>query len=79
MVKKPPPDDDRIITSRELLERIPLNRSTIGAVREGRFPPPIQLTASRIGWRWSCVLAWIAARERHPVPSRPYFGSQPKQ
>ena len=67
--------DERIVDPNELLERIPLDRSTIWRmVQEGRFPPPIQLTASRIGWRWSSILAWLADRERNPVESRSYFG-----
>jgi prophage regulatory protein len=67
--------DERIVDPGELLERIPLDRSTIWRmVQEGRFPPPIQLTASRIGWRWSSILAWLADRERNPVESRSYFG-----
>ena len=74
----PPPDTsdrDRVLTTAELLERIPLDRSTIWRmVREERFPPPIQLTRSRIGWRWSTVLAWLDERERHRIQARPYFG-----
>lgn len=66
---------DRILTTRELLERIPLDRSTIWRmVKERRFPAPIQLTTSRIGWRWSAVAAWLEERERHQISRRPYFG-----
>jgi len=67
--------DERIISAAELLERIPLDRSTIWRmVQEGRFPPPIKLTRSRIGWRWSSVAAWLAEREANPVEARLYFG-----
>ena len=67
-------DDERIITCEELLERIPLDRSTLWRMaREGRFPKPIQLTPSRIGWRWTAVLAWLADREANPVEARAYF------
>jgi len=70
-------DTDTVLTTRELLKRIPLNRSTIWRmVREGRFPAPIQLTAARIGWRWSTVAAWLAERERHRVAARSYFGKR---
>lgn len=66
--------DDRILSTKELLERIPLNRITLWRMsREGRFPRPIQLTRARIGWRWSAVLAWLTERERHPIASRDYF------
>jgi len=65
--------DDRVLDPQELLERIPLHRSTVyRMVQEGRFPPPIQLTPSRIGWRWSAVLQWLNAREAgNPTSHRP--------
>lgn len=67
--------DDKIITTTELLRRIPLTRVTLWRMsREGRFIKPIQLTRSRIGWRWSSVLTWIAEREDDPIASREYFG-----
>ena len=67
--------NDRILTTAELLERIPLTRVTLWRMsREGRFVKPIQLTRSRIGWRWSSVLAWISEREQSPIESREYFG-----
>lgn len=66
--------DERIVTVEELIERIPLDRSTIWKMcRDGRFPRPIQLTPSRIGWRWTAVLGWLAEREANPVESRLYF------
>jgi prophage regulatory protein len=72
--------DERILETSELLERVPLDRSTIWRmVQEGRFPKPIQLTRSRIGWRWSAVLAWLAEREANPVEARPYFGRDTDQ
>jgi len=67
--------DDRVLTTRELLEKIPLDRSTLWKMsREGRFPKPIQLTRSRIGWRWSAVRLWLAEREANPLAARRYFG-----
>jgi prophage regulatory protein len=67
-------DDERIVTCAELLERIPLDRSTLWRMaREGRFPRPIQLTPARIGWRWTAVLAWLAERETNPIEARAYF------
>lgn len=66
--------DDRVLTERELLERVPLNRSTVWRmVQEGRFPPPIQLSPARKGWRWSVIAAWLADREAHPIKRRRYF------
>jgi prophage regulatory protein len=72
--------DERIVSQTELSERLTLNRATIWRmVREGRFPPPVQLTSSRIGWRWSVVLDWLEQREAHPERRRVFFGhpSQP--
>lgn len=69
--------DERIVGPDQLLDRIPLDRSTIyRMVQEGRFPAPIRLTASgsRIGWRWSAVLRWLTERETDPVAARTFFG-----
>jgi prophage regulatory protein len=70
---------ERILPTEELLERVPLDRSTLWRMaREGRFPKPIQLTPSRIGWRWTSVLAWLADREANPVEARSYFRQSKK-
>jgi prophage regulatory protein len=70
-------EEERVITTAELLDRIPLDRSTIWRMaKDGRFPAPIQLTSSRIGWRWSSVEKWLRERERHRIPQRPYFGRE---
>ena len=67
--------DERIVTTDFLLERVPLDRTTIWRMaRDGRFPKPIQLTPARIGWRWSSVLAWLREREENPIETRAYFG-----
>ncbi len=66
--------DERIVTTSELLDVIPLDRSTIWRMaRAGVFPKPIQLTESRIGWRWSAVKRWLDEREAHPPRRREYF------
>lgn len=77
----PHQDLDRIVTTGELTGTadrpgiIPLDRSTIWRmVRAGDFPKPIQLTASRIGWRWSAIQHWLDAREANPPKPRAYFG-----
>jgi prophage regulatory protein len=72
--------DERIIETSELTRRIPLDRATLWRMsREGRFPKPIQLTRSRIGWRWSAILAWLAEREANPTEARQYFGRDDKK
>lgn len=67
--------DDRILDAEELLERIPLDRSTVyRMVQEKRFPPPIQLTPTRIGWRWSAIVQWLAEREAGHFDGRTRYG-----
>lgn len=64
--------DDRILDPKELLERIPLDRSTVyRMVQDGRFPAPIQLTSTRIGWRWSAIVQWLAERETGHIKTGP--------
>jgi prophage regulatory protein len=71
------PEDERLLTSKELLTRIPLNRATVyRMVQEKRFPAPVQITANRIAWRLSDVLAWIADRQQNPITPRPYFSKR---
>jgi len=85
--KRPAPDttprvdpDDVILTTREVLACIPVDRSTLWAMcRQGRFPRPIQLTRSRIGWRQSKVRAWIKERETDPIVARDYFNYRADQ
>lgn len=73
--KLPSLADEHILTMKELLERIPLERHTImRMIREGRFPTPLRLTSSKVGWRWSSILAWLAEREADPIEQRKYFG-----
>ena len=79
-VTPPASIEERILTTAELVERVPLRRETIWRmVREGRFVKPIRLTRSRIGWRWSAVLAWLAERENAPLDRREYFGDHNKR
>lgn len=73
-VTSPALTDERILTTAQLLERIPLTRQSLWRMaREGRFVKPVRLTRSKIGWRWSAVLAWLNEREDHPLDRRVYF------
>jgi predicted DNA-binding transcriptional regulator AlpA len=66
--------NERILTTRQLIDRVPLTRQSLWRmVREKRFPAPIRLTKSKLGWRWSTVLAWLNEREDHPLDRRSYF------
>jgi prophage regulatory protein len=68
-----PPEDERILSYPEVERATDLDRTTIWReVTKGRFPPPIQLTPSRKGWRWTSILAWMADREANPIQARTY-------
>jgi prophage regulatory protein len=60
--------ENRLVTVREVLARIPVSRPTLyRMVRESRFPKPLQLTPTRIAWRWSDVLAWLHSRSTDTI------------
>jgi predicted DNA-binding transcriptional regulator AlpA len=71
-------EEDRLLPRSEVLARLRgMNRSTLWRlVRQGHFPPPIQLTPGLQAWRSSTVSAWIAAREARPLKGRTYFGRE---
>lgn len=57
--------EDPVLPPKIVAATIGLHRATIyEMVREGRFPSPIQLTDTRIGWRRSTIDAWLASRVR---------------
>jgi excisionase family DNA binding protein len=54
---------ERLVTQRELSQRLTLSRTTIWRLtRSGALPAPKQITSTRIGWRESDVSAWLAKR-----------------
>lgn len=54
---------DRLLTTRELIARTSLSRSTLWRMtRAGAIPAPIQLTPTRVAWRESQIAAWLEAR-----------------
>jgi prophage regulatory protein len=58
-----PAELDRLLTTREVMQRLTLSRSTLWRMsRDGEIPRPIQLTPTRIAWRERDVLAWLDAR-----------------
>lgn len=72
--RAPELEDDRILTTKEVLARIPLDRSTLFVwSRDGKFPKPLRLGSHRIGWRLSAVMRWIEDAETHPITARVYF------
>ena len=55
---------DPILTWSEVLKIVPYSRVQVWRmVRAGSFPPPLQLSERRIGWRQSVVEEWINSRE----------------
>lgn len=63
--------DERLVSTSEVLERIPIHRSTLNAmISSHRFPAPLHLTESKLFWRWSAILEWLDEREKHPAKRR---------
>jgi prophage regulatory protein len=55
---------DRILRDAEVRDRTGLSRTTRWRlIQAGKFPAPLKLTNTAIGWRESAVAAWIEARE----------------
>lgn len=52
-----------IVSRSELLAMVGLSYPTIfRMMRAGRFPRPLQLSAKRVGWKYSEVEAYLQAR-----------------
>ena len=65
--------DERLVGLREVLERIPVHRSTLREmIKAKRFPAPLQITESKLVWRWSTILQWLDDREKHPIKRRAF-------
>ena len=65
--------DERLVGTREVLERIPIHRSTLSEmIAAKRFPAPLKLTQSKLLWRWSTILQWLENLEKHPVKRRAF-------
>lgn len=72
--------DERIIGTTELLERIPIHRSTLNAmITDGRFPPPLKLLESKLFWRWSAILKWLDEREKRPAKRREFHNLEKRR
>ena len=56
---------DRLLTRKEVEDRVGLRRSAIYAkMRDGDFPEPLQLGGRTVRWPQSEIETWIAARPR---------------
>ena len=59
------PPAHRVIGQKELLQRIPVSRTTLWRMqRTAGFPKAIQLSTNRIGWVEDEINAWLASRPR---------------
>ena len=55
---------DRILLTGAVVEMLSLSRPTVWRmIKKGTFPPPLQLSPRRIGWRASTIEKWLAERE----------------
>jgi predicted DNA-binding transcriptional regulator AlpA len=71
--QKEVPDDEVLLTEKDVRQRVPLHRATIYLwVREGKFPEPIWLTPTKRVWRLSDIKRWIAERQANPARPRVY-------
>ena len=53
----------RIVSNRELVQRLGLSAATLWRMRRrGDFPAPIALSPGRIGWRETDLAAWLDQR-----------------
>jgi prophage regulatory protein len=69
--EEPPPD--KLLDSKDVLQRVPVHRSTLNAmISDGRFPAPLRLMPSKLLWRQSVIEAWLDQREKHPVGRREF-------
>lgn len=64
-------DELKIIDKKTLHTLIPYSPVQVWRMeRAGRFPARISLGPNRVGYRFSEVKAWIAARPAAPLPAR---------
>ncbi len=57
---------NRILSRADVVNQTGLKSRTVhDHVAEGTFPPPVQLTARRVGWVADEIDAWISMRIEH--------------
>ena len=55
---------DRIMSWAEVCERVGLSRTQLWRkTKEGSFPPPLQISTRRVGWRWREIESWLDGRQ----------------
>jgi prophage regulatory protein len=54
------PAPERLVPYDEVLDRVPVNRSTLWRMRQkGEFPEPVKIGARRVAWRESDLTRWM--------------------
>jgi prophage regulatory protein len=57
------PASERLLSWPDVRARVGLCRATVYTLRRARrFPEPVRISAKRIAWRESAIIAWIAQR-----------------
>lgn len=52
---------DRILSQKDVLEMLPISKSTLMRMRNrGDFPPPFKVSPRKNGWMESEIISWIA-------------------
>lgn len=57
-------EEDRLLRLKEVLQYIPVGKSTWWAgVRSGRFPPPVRLGPRTTTWKFSAIMKLVVNGE----------------
>lgn len=57
--------DRRVLSQQDVLERVPLSRTTLWRLeRAGRFPARFSISPNRVGWLESDVNTWVEERKQ---------------
>jgi prophage regulatory protein len=57
-------DEDPILSWPRVRAMVGFSRTTAWReMRAGRFPRPIRISANRVGWRRSDLMAWLSRRQ----------------
>lgn len=57
-----------VLRKKQMLAMVGLSESTVYVLRRaGKFPEPIQLSKSAMGWRGADIEKWVATREEKPA------------
>lgn len=55
---------ERLLSWRDVRNRVSLSRATVFALRRNkRFPQPVRVSPGRVAWKESDIARWIAERE----------------